>query len=77
MIDTLTQPLPVHTEFLLQRALINRKHTDTKELIPISKRLLSLVLLSQSKRDLFRDFQGDLTYLVSRNRIIDHYAEQD
>ena len=55
----------VHTEFLLQRALINRKRTDTKELIPISRRMLGLVLLAQSKRDFFRDFQGDLVYLVS------------
>jgi hypothetical protein len=55
----------VHTEFLLQRALINRKRTDTKELIPISRRMLGLVLLAQSKRDFFRDFQGDLAYLVS------------
>ena len=55
----------VHTEFLLQRALINRKRTDTKELIPISTRMLGLVLLAQTKRDFFRDFQGDLAYLVS------------
>ena len=55
----------VHTDFLLQRALINRKRTDTKELIPISRRMLNLVLLAQSKRDYFRDFQGDLAYLVS------------
>ena len=55
----------VHTEFLLQRALINRKRADTKELIPISRRMLGLVLLAQSNRDFFRDFQGDLVYLVS------------
>ena len=55
----------MHTEFLLQRALINRKRTDTKELIPISRRMLGLVLLAQSKRDFLRDFQGDLVYLVS------------
>lgn len=54
-----------HTEFLLQRAMINRQNADYKELIPISKRILSLVLLAQSRRDLFRDFQGDLIYLVS------------
>ena len=55
----------VHTEFLLQRALVNRKRTDTKELIPTSRRMLGLVLLAQSKRDYFRDFQGDLVYMVS------------
>lgn len=59
----------VHTEFLLQRALVNRalvnrKRTDTKELIPISRRLLQLVLLSQSKKDFFRDFQVDLVGMV-------------
>ena len=54
-----------HTEFLLQRALVNRKRTDTKELIPISRRMLQLVLLGQSKKDFFRDFQGDLVCLVS------------
>lgn len=54
------------TEFLLLRALVNRKRRDTKELIPISRRLLQLVLLAQSKRDFFRDFQGDLTYVVRR-----------
>lgn len=53
-----------HTEFLLQRALINRKRTDTKELIPISKRMLRLVLLAISKRDFFRDVQSDLVFLV-------------
>lgn len=55
----------VQTQFLLQRALINRQRTDTKELIPISRRMLRLVLLAQSKRDYFRDFQGDLVWLVS------------
>ncbi len=56
----------VHTEFLLQRALVNRKRTMTKELIPISRRLLQLVLLAQSKRDFLRDFQGDLVSMVSK-----------
>lgn len=56
-----------HTEFLLQRALINRKRAEAKDLIPISRRMLSMVLLAQSKRDFFRDFQGDMVYLVSCN----------
>ena len=34
------------------------------ELIPISRRILSLVLLTQSRRDFLRDFQGDLSYLM-------------
>lgn len=54
-----------HTEFLLLRAMINRRNADYKELIPISRRMLSLVLLAQSRREFFRDFQGDLIYLLA------------
>lgn len=54
-----------HTEFLLERAKVNRLRTDTSKLIPVARRMLKLVLLVQSKRDVFRDFQGDLTYMVS------------
>ncbi|KAF2764215.1 hypothetical protein EJ03DRAFT_34892 [Teratosphaeria nubilosa] len=54
-----------HTHFLLQRAMINRRKGDYKELIPISRRILSMVLLAQSRRDFFRDFQGDLIYLLT------------
>ena len=61
----------VHTEFLLQRALINRKRTDVKDLIPLSRRMLGLTLLAQSKRDYFVNFQGDLVYLVSVKRAVD------
>jgi hypothetical protein len=53
------------TDFLLQRAMVNRRRGDYKQLIPISRRVLKLVLLAQSRRDFFRDFQGDLIYLVS------------
>ncbi|CZT25096.1 uncharacterized protein RCC_10825 [Ramularia collo-cygni] len=55
----------VHTEFLLQRAVISRLRTDTKELIPTSRRMLKLVLLAQSRKDLFKDFQSDLIYLLA------------
>ncbi|KAI5357037.1 hypothetical protein Slin14017_G123580 [Septoria linicola] len=55
----------VHTDFLLQRAMVSRLRTDTKQLIPISRRMLKLVLLAQSKKDFFRDFQGDLIYLLA------------
>lgn len=55
----------MHTEFLLQRAMINRMKTDTKQLIPVARQMLGLVLLAMSKRDFLRDFQGDLVYLVS------------
>ena len=55
----------LHTEFLLQRAIISRKNADYKELIPISRKILNLVLLAQSHREVFRDFHSDLTYVVS------------
>nr|OQO20119.1 hypothetical protein B0A51_10020 [Rachicladosporium sp. CCFEE 5018] len=55
----------MHTDFLLLRALVSRMKTDTKQLIPISRRLLKLILLAQAKRDFFRDFQGDLVYLLT------------
>ncbi|KAF7196321.1 hypothetical protein HII31_02388, partial [Pseudocercospora fuligena] len=55
----------IHTEFLLQRALTIRTRTDTKKLIPIARRMLKLVLLAQSRRDFFRDFQGDIIYLLA------------
>ncbi|KAK1063367.1 hypothetical protein LTR74_009523 [Friedmanniomyces endolithicus] len=54
-----------HTEFLLQRAMINRRNAGYKERIPISRKILKLVLLAQSRRDFFRDFQGDLIYLFT------------
>jgi len=57
-----------HTEFLLQRVLINRQGTDTKELIPISRRMLRLAMLARSKRDFFRDLYSDTVFLVSRPR---------
>ncbi|KJX93304.1 transcription factor C6 like protein [Zymoseptoria brevis] len=54
-----------HTEFLLQRALVCRLKTDSKQLIPVSRRMLQLTLLAHSKRELFRDFQADLIYLLA------------
>ncbi|KAK5109875.1 hypothetical protein LTR62_006482 [Meristemomyces frigidus] len=54
-----------HTEFLLQRAMVNRRNVSYKELIPISRRILKLVLLAQSRRDFFKDFQGDMVYLCA------------
>ena len=66
----------IHTEWLLQRALINRKRADSKDLIPISKRMLAITLLSYAKRDYFRDFQGDVGYAVNTTcvpSVIIHY----
>ncbi|KAF2715841.1 hypothetical protein K431DRAFT_324170 [Polychaeton citri CBS 116435] len=54
-----------HTEFLLQRAIVNRTRSDTKSLIPIARKLLSIVLLGQSKRDFFQNLQGDLVYILA------------
>ncbi|KAK5720374.1 hypothetical protein LTR17_015091 [Elasticomyces elasticus] len=54
-----------HTDFLLQRAMINRRNAGYKELIPVSRKILKLVLLAQTRRDFFRDFQGDLIYLCT------------
>lgn len=58
----------IHTEWLLQRALINRKRADPKDLIPISRRMLAITLLTYAKRDYFRDFQADIAYSVSTSR---------
>ncbi|KAM0722660.1 hypothetical protein Q7P37_002101 [Cladosporium fusiforme] len=55
----------MQTEFLLRRAQVNRMKTNTETLIPISRRMLKLVLLAQSRRDFFRDFQGDVACLMA------------
>lgn len=55
----------MQTEFLLRRAQVNRMKTDTETLIPISRRMLKLVLLTQSRRDFFRDFQEDVACLMA------------
>ncbi|RMY89464.1 hypothetical protein D0861_04237 [Hortaea werneckii] len=53
------------TEFLMHRALLNRKMGDYRELILIARRILKLVLLAHARRDCFRDLQGDLMYLLA------------
>ncbi|KAI7540078.1 hypothetical protein KC331_g9375 [Hortaea werneckii] len=53
------------TEFLMERALLNRKAGDYKQLISTSRRILKLVLLAHARRDCFRDLQGDLMYLLA------------
>jgi len=70
MSDTVLSAIFVHvgimqTEFLLRRAQVNRMKTNTESLIPISRRMLKLVLLAQSRRDFFRDFQGDVACLMA------------
>lgn len=55
----------MQTEFLLRRAQVNRLKTATETLIPISRRMLKLVLMAQTKRDFFRDFQGDVACLMA------------
>jgi len=49
-----------HTEFMLERALINRTKANASNLIPKARALLKLVLAAFAKRDYLRDFQVDL-----------------
>lgn len=55
----------VQTEFLLIRTQVNRRLLDYKDIIPVARRLLGIALLAHSRRDFFRDFQGDLLYLYT------------
>ena len=60
----------LHTDFLLERAVASRNRTRqdfAPALISCAGRLLSLVLRTISKEDVFRDFQCDLTILVSKS----------
>ena len=55
----------IHTEFLLERSLVNRlKSTDMGALIPKARSLLGLVLAAVSKRDQLRDFSVDMIALL-------------
>ena len=54
-----------HTDFLLQRALVNRGKADPKVLIPPARQLLSLLLQTVAKQNFFRDFQIDLVCLLA------------
>jgi len=55
----------MQTEFYLRRAQINRMKTPTETLIPISRRMLKVVLMAQTRRDFFRDFQVDVACLMA------------
>lgn len=55
----------MQTEFYLRRAQVNRMKTPTETLIPISRRMLKVVLMAQSRRDYFRDFQVDVACLMA------------
>jgi len=55
----------MQTEFYLRRAQINRMKTPTETLIPISRRMLKVVLMAQTRRDFFRDFQMDVACLMA------------
>lgn len=54
-----------HTDFLLNRALVNRGHAPPTSLIAPARSLLSLLLQTMAKRDYFRDFQIDLVCLLA------------
>jgi hypothetical protein len=55
----------MQTEFLLHRTQVNRLKTPTEALIPISRRMLKVVLMVQNRRDFFRDFQVDVACLMA------------
>lgn len=55
----------MQTEFYLRRAQVNRMKTPTETLIPISRRMLKVVLMAQTRRDFFRDFQVDVACLMA------------
>lgn len=55
----------LHTEFELERALVKRAKQTPKDLIPVARRLLALVLHAMAKRDYLRDFTADLVCLLS------------
>ena len=55
----------MQTEFLLRRTQVNRLKTPTETLIPISRRMLKIVLMVQNRRDFFRDFQVDVACLMA------------
>lgn len=82
-------------EFLLERALVNRLRGsltssggassmhDSRPLLLVSRKMLKLVLLAQAKRELFRDYQSDHTFLLSfygltsaANLLISLYQEE-
>lgn len=54
-----------HTNFMLERAIVNRSITSKERLIVSARSLLDLVLKVLQMRDYFRDFQADLVVLVS------------
>jgi hypothetical protein len=55
----------MQTEFYLRRAQVNRMKAATETLIPISRRMLKVVLMAQTRRDFFRDFQVDVACLMA------------
>jgi hypothetical protein len=61
-----------HTNFLLERAMVNRLTSNNEQLIASARSLLDLVLKVLQMRDYFRDFQADLVVLV---RIYDEIFE--
>ena len=55
----------IHTEFLLERSLVNRlKSSDVSALIPKARALLTVILAAVSKRDQMRDFTIDMIALL-------------
>ena len=55
----------VHTDFLLERAIVLRKQLDSRRLVPSARNLLRLVLRIAMMKDYCSDFQKGLIGLVS------------
>lgn len=55
----------LQTEFLLERALINRNLKECQGLIPIAGQILGVVVATVFARDVLKDFPSDAASLVS------------
>lgn len=53
-----------HTDFLLQRAVVQRAKLDSRQLVPSARNLLQLTLHFIAKKDYFSDFQVDMVNMV-------------
>lgn len=54
-----------HSDFLLERAIVNKQKLDPWRLIEASRSLLKLVLQSLALRDFLRDYQVDFTDMLA------------
>nr|POF19908.1 hypothetical protein CFP56_52157 [Quercus suber] len=59
----------LQTEFLLERALINRGLKERKELLPIVRTILDVVVLAVSIKDRFQDCPGEIASVFASHGI--------